>query len=72
MLGIRGFSKVREARCPVVGALVAAARDDRVRVHVRWSKYLTRWRLFFVQDTNQCSEIAEGDAAGSMLWSVVD
>jgi hypothetical protein len=33
--GILGFSRVQETRCPVVGALVAAARDDdQVRVHV--------------------------------------
>jgi hypothetical protein len=32
--GILGFSRVRETRCPVVGARVAAARDDQVRVHV--------------------------------------
>lgn len=32
--GILGFSRERETRCPVVGALVAAARDDQVRVHI--------------------------------------
>jgi hypothetical protein len=47
--GNHGFNKAQETCCPVVGALVAAARDDQVRVHVddkvARSRCLTRRRL---------------------------